>query len=79
MDDKQYLLDSLKPAESWRIFGSWPSLWTPSHAFAGGASRDHLRLGTVKPEAPYYEMARLLATKLVLAGFNVITGGGPGI
>ncbi len=28
---------------------------------------------------PYYEMARQLADKLVLAGFNVITGGGPGI
>lgn len=32
-----------------------------------------------KPGEPYYELARETATKIVKAGFGVITGGGPGI
>ena len=32
-----------------------------------------------KPDNPYYKMAEEIASKLVLHGYGVITGGGPGI
>src|SRR6476620_11003053 len=32
-----------------------------------------------KPDHPYYGMARSLGSRLVEAGFTVMTGGGPGV
>lgn len=32
-----------------------------------------------QPDSPYYKLAQEIASKLSLAGFGVITGGGPGI
>ncbi|NLT35729.1 MAG: TIGR00730 family Rossman fold protein [Gaiellales bacterium] len=80
VDDKQYLLDSLKPAESWRIFRIMAE-FVDSIDTLSRVERAVSVFGSarVKPEDPYYEMARQLADRLVQAGFNVITGGGPGI
>lgn len=80
MDDRQYLLESLKPAESWRIFRIMAEFVDAIDTL----SRVHQAVtifgsARVKPGSPFYEKAEYLASKLVCSGFSVITGGGPGI
>lgn len=80
MEDRQYLIDSLKPAESWRIFRIMAEFVDAIDTLSRvnqavtifGSAR-------VKPGDPLYEKTDYLAGKLVSAGFSVITGGGPGI
>ena len=80
VDDRQYLLDSLTPAESWRIFRIMAEFVDAIDTLSRiGKAVTIFGSARVRPENPCYEQARRLADKLVQAGFSVITGGGPGI
>jgi len=80
MDEKQYLIDDLTLKDSWRMFRFlaefvegfevMPEVSPAVSIF--GSSR-------VKPENPYYKTTVKVAHLLVENGFNVISGGGPGI
>lgn len=80
MEERQYLIDNLQPAESWRIFRIMAEFVDAIETLSRvnqavtifGSAR-------IKPGNPYYEKTDYLARKLVKAGFSVITGGGPGI
>jgi uncharacterized protein (TIGR00730 family) len=80
VEDRQYLIDNLKPAESWRIFRIMAEFVDAIDTLSRvnqavtifGSAR-------VKSDDPLYEKTQYLAKKLVGAGFSVITGGGPGI
>jgi uncharacterized protein (TIGR00730 family) len=80
LEERQYLIDNLQPAESWRIFRIMAEFVDAIETLSRvnqavtifGSAR-------IKPGNPYYEKTDYLARKLVKAGFSVITGGGPGI
>jgi uncharacterized protein (TIGR00730 family) len=80
VEDRQYLIDSLKPAESWRIFRIMAefvdAIDTLSHVNRAVTIFGSAR---TKVDDPFYEKTQYLARKLVERGFSVITGGGPGI
>ena len=80
MDEKQYLVDALNLNESWRIFRIMAefveAIETLSNVERAVSIFGSARL---KPDDPYYQKAELLARRLAEKGFNVITGGGPGI
>ena len=80
MEDSQYLLDSLTPAESWRIFRIMAEFVDAIDTLSR-VKRAVSIFGSarVEPGTAYYEKAEYLASKLVRSGFSVITGGGPGI
>jgi uncharacterized protein (TIGR00730 family) len=80
LEEKQYLVDSLRIEESWRIFRimaefveAIEELSKVQHAVSIFGSARTL------PGDPYYQKAEELARRLALKGFSVITGGGPGI
>lgn len=80
MDEKQYLVDALNIEESWRVFRimaefveAIEELSDVTHAVSiFGSAR-------VAPGDEYYNKTEVLARLLAESGFNVITGGGPGI
>ena len=80
MEDRQYLIDALKPTESWRIFRIMAEFVDAIDTLSR-INRAVTIFGSarVKPGNPYYDKAQYLARKLVEEGFSVITGGGPGI
>jgi uncharacterized protein (TIGR00730 family) len=80
LEERQYLIDHLSPAESWRIFRIMAEFVDAIDTLSR-VERAVSIFGSarVDPESPYYEKARYLAEKLANAGFSVITGGGPGI
>ncbi len=80
MEDRQYLIDSLTPAESWRIFRIMAEFVDAIDTLSR-INRAVTIFGSarVKPGNPYYDKAQYLARKLVEERFSVITGGGPGI
>ena len=80
MEEKQYLIDRLSPAESWRIFRIMAEFVDAIDTLSR-VKRAVSIFGSarVTSENPYYEKAQQLAEKLAKAGFSVITGGGPGI
>ena len=80
MEDRQYLIDTLKPAESWRIFRIMAEFVDAIDTLSR-VDRAVTIFGSarVKPDNPFYEKTQYLARKLVEGGFSVITGGGPGI
>ncbi|MDX9746265.1 MAG: TIGR00730 family Rossman fold protein [Syntrophales bacterium] len=80
VEDSQYLLDSLTPAESWRIFRIMAEFVDAIDTLSR-VKRAVSIFGSarVEPGTAYYEKAEYLASKLVRSGFSVITGGGPGI
>ena len=80
-DDRQYFLDNFKAGDSWRLFrimsefvdgfDTLSSISRPAVSIFGSArttSEDH-----------YYELAVRVAEDLAMAGYAIITGGGPGI
>jgi uncharacterized protein (TIGR00730 family) len=80
LEEKQYLVDSLRIEESWRIFRimaefveAIEELSKIQHAVSIFGSARTL------PGDPYYQKTEELARRLALKGFSVITGGGPGI
>jgi hypothetical protein len=80
MNEKQYLIDDFTLKDSWRMFRFlaefvegfevMPEVHPAVTIF--GSSR-------AKPESPYYKITVKVARLLVENGFNVISGGGPGI
>lgn len=79
-DNDRYVIDSMNPDESWRVFrimsefvdGIETLSKLPSAVTFFGSARS-------KPEDKYYMQAKELAAELAGQGFAVITGGGPGI
>ena len=78
--EKQYLLDAITVHDSWRLFKILAELVdgfetlaeiSPAVTIFGSAR--------VKPGDEIYERTVTIARKLAENGFNVITGGGPGI
>jgi len=80
MREKQYLVDALTLSDSWRMFHilaefvegfeTLPEVYPAVSIF--GSSR-------VKPQSNSYKMTVKLAGLLAKNGFNIISGGGPGI
>ncbi len=79
-DERQYLVDSLKPGESWRIFRiiaeiveGFEDLSTicPAVSVFGSARS--------KPGDPEYEKAYKIGRLLAESGYSVISGGGGGV
>ena len=80
MSEKQYLIDSISVDNSWRLFkilaefvDGFETLGNlyPAVTIFGSAR--------VKPGDETYEKTYEIAKKLSLHGYNVITGGGPGV
>jgi len=80
MIEKQYVIDAITVNDSWRLFkilaefvDGFETLSDiqPSVSIFGSAR--------VQPGTEYYEKTVIIARKLAENGFNVITGGGPGI
>jgi len=80
MKSDRYLIDQIKPQESWRVFRVMAefvdgieqlSPLEPAVTIFGSARS--------KPGDKYYTMAEELGRMLANEGFSVITGGGPGI
>lgn len=80
MYEKQYLVDELTLKDSWRMFHimaefvegfeNMPEVYPAVSIF--GSSR-------VEPQNPIYQATVKVARLLVQNGFNVISGGGPGV
>ncbi len=80
MHEKQYLVDELTLQDSWRMFlimaefvegfEQMPEVYPAVTIF--GSSR-------AKPQNPIYKATVKMARLLVENGFNVISGGGPGV
>jgi uncharacterized protein (TIGR00730 family) len=80
MAEKQYLIDEITMRDSWRLFRILSEFVEgfetladihPAVSFFGSTR--------VSPSNPLYEKALQLARLLAENGFNIITGGGPGI
>lgn len=80
MKEEQYLVDAITVDESWRIFkilaefvDGFETLSdiSPCVSIFGSSQ--------VRPSDEPYEKAVLIARKLAQNGFNIMTGGGPGI
>ncbi|HVN71950.1 MAG TPA: TIGR00730 family Rossman fold protein [Desulfomonilia bacterium] len=80
MKSDKYIIDQIKPQESWRVFRVMAefvdgieqlSPLEPAVTIFGSARS--------KPGDKYYLMAEELGRMLAKEGFSVITGGGPGI
>ena len=80
MSEKQYLIDAITMDESWRLFKILAEFVDGFETLSDvhpcvsifGSAR-------VQPADESYEKAELIARKLAENGFNIITGGGPGI
>lgn len=80
MRERQYLVDDLKIEDSWRMFNiiaefvegfdMMPEVYPAVTIF--GSSRTH-------PNSSTYKVTETTARLLVENGFNVISGGGPGV
>jgi hypothetical protein len=80
MSEKQYLLDAITMNESWRLFKILAEFVDGFETLSDvhpcvsvfGSAR-------IQPGDEAYEKARMIAKKLAQSGFNIMTGGGPGI
>jgi hypothetical protein len=80
MTEKQYVIDAMTVNDSWRLFKIMAEFVDGFEAMSDlypavtifGSAR-------VKPGDETYEKAYQIAKKLALQGYNVITGGGPGV
>jgi uncharacterized protein (TIGR00730 family) len=78
--EKQFVVDDLKLAESWRIFkiiGELVDGVETLHEL--GPAVSIFGSARTEPDAPYYRVAEKTAGLFVKNGFSVITGGGGGI
>jgi uncharacterized protein (TIGR00730 family) len=80
MNENQYLIDDFKVQDSWRLFHILSEFVDGFETMAKvypavsifGSAR-------IQPESPEYKMTEKMAASLVKHGFNIISGGGPGI
>jgi uncharacterized protein (TIGR00730 family) len=80
MSDNQYIVDDFAVKDTWRVFHilsefvegfeTMPSVYPAVSIF--GSAR-------IKPDSDSYKMTEKIAASLVKNGFNIISGGGPGI
>ena len=78
--EKQYLIDSFSINESWRVFRIMAEFVDGIETLSQiGNAVTIFGSARVKPDDIYYQKTEHLARLLVKDGFNVITGGGPGI
>ena len=78
---QQYSLDNFKAGDSWRLFrilgefvdgfDTLSSIGRPAVSIFGSAR--------TPVDDPYFELADRIAYELAMAGYAIITGGGPGI
>lgn len=80
MPEKQYVIDAMTVQDSWRMFkiiaefvDGFETLSEiyPAVSIFGSAR--------VRPGEPVYEKTVIIAKTLAESGFNIITGGGPGV
>ena len=80
MSEKQYLIDAIGVNDSWRLFKILAEFVDGfedlSDAFPCVTIFGSAR---VRPDENFYEKTTIIARKLAENGFNVMTGGGPGI
>ncbi len=80
MEEKQYIIDSFSVNESWRMFRIMAEFVEGIEVLSKiGNAVTFFGSARVKPDDIYYQKTESLAKLLVQNGFNVITGGGPGI
>jgi uncharacterized protein (TIGR00730 family) len=80
MNENQYLIDDFKVQDSWRLFHILSEFVDGFETMAKvypavsifGSARS-------QPKSPAYKMTEKIAASLVKNGFNIISGGGPGI
>jgi len=80
MDEKQYVIDALSIEESWRVFRIMAEFVDAVEAMS--KIRNAVSIfgsARVNPGDKYYQKAERVSFLLAQNGFNVITGGGPGI
>lgn len=78
---QQYSLDNFQVGDSWRLFrimsefvdgfDTLASMGRPAVSIFGSARTN--------PEDPYFKLAEKIGYELAMAGYGIITGGGPGI
>jgi hypothetical protein len=77
-DEKDW--NEIKTNDSWTIFRIMAEFVDGFEKLAKiGPCVSIFGSARTKPDNPYYKMAEEIASKLVLHGYGVITGGGPGI
>ncbi|WFS64345.1 TIGR00730 family Rossman fold protein [Pseudodesulfovibrio thermohalotolerans] len=77
---KQYLIDDLSIHESWRLFKIMSEIVDGFENLSEiGPAVSVFGSARVKPDEPLYQKTEQLSKALSLAGFSVITGGGPGL
>ena len=77
---RQYLIDDLSIAESWRLFKIMSEIVDGFEELGDvGPAVSIFGSSRIPPEDPLYRETERLAGLLVEAGFAVITGGGPGL
>jgi hypothetical protein len=77
---KQYLIDDLSIHESWRLFKIMSEIVDGFENLSEiGPAVSVFGSARVKPDEPLYQKTEQLSKALTLAGFSVITGGGPGL
>src|SRR4030042_205677 len=80
MTERQYLIDEITIKDSWRLFRILSEFVEGFETLADVQPAVSIFGSTrVSPGNPLYEKATQLARLLAENGFNVITGGGPGI
>lgn len=77
---RQYLIEDLSIAESWRLFKIMAEIVDGFEELGDiGPAVSIFGSARAQPEDPLYQDTVKLAELLVKAGFSVITGGGPGL
>jgi len=80
MAEKQYLIDEMTVRDSWRLFRILSEFVEGFETLADVQPAVTIFGSTrVSPDNPLYKKAQQVAHLLAEQGFNVITGGGPGI
>ncbi len=73
-------MDDFKGNETWRIFRIMSEFVEGFEELSAvGPSVSVFGSSRLKPENPYYEVARRIGELLAKEGYSVITGGGPGL
>lgn len=77
---RQYPIDDLSIAESWRLFKIMAEIVEGFESLADqGPAVSIFGSARVRPGDPRYTRTRELAARLARAGYAIITGGGPGL
>jgi uncharacterized protein (TIGR00730 family) len=80
MTERQYLIDEITIRDSWRLFRILSEFVEGFETLADVQPAVSIFGSThVSPDNPFYEKALQVARLLAENGFNVITGGGPGV